>query len=620
MGNGRDAVKWANWSINWNYSHLQTLHDLILRQSLATTLLLGVVLFTLNVQAAVRVEIEGLPTELETNTRAFLTLVERARRVEEEDEDEPMSASIVRRLYARASEEIKLSLQPYGYYKPVIQSRLESLPQAGADKTPDFLAHFIVSLGPRTRYRHINLEVQGSARNIPAVEGLLQSPGIAAEQPLLHAEYNTLKTQLQQLSYRAGYLDAQYAAAELKIYPDLDVADVTLTLDGGEPYFFGSVSIEQDVLEDEFIARYIKIRAGEPFNTERLIDLQLSLSRSAYFANVAIDVRRADATDHRIPVVLRANPIKPQKYTAKLGFGTDTGPRAGLGLEIRRLNRFGHQLDTDIQGSSRRTALGAEYRLPIYDVDTDHLAFFLNIEEDEVADADTNEISIGTRLENNWWVFRRQMYLRFRTENFKFGAGPTEEATLLTPGIELHYQTADDLAYTRRGFSTTFDIHGGIESLITDTTFLQSTLSAHVVLPLASRARLLLRGQVGFTNTDNFDELPPSERFYAGGDHSVRGYAYESLTPEDENGNEIGGRYLSTGSIEVDYLVRGNLGFAAFYDLGNATRDLRSDFKAAVGLGLRYRTQIGMIRIDLAHPLNDDDTDIRLHLTVGPDL
>ncbi|MFT7219065.1 MAG: translocation and assembly module TamA [Candidatus Azotimanducaceae bacterium] len=106
---------------------------------------------------------------------------------------------------------------------------------------------------------------------------------------------------------------------------------------------------------------------------------------------------------------------------------------------------------------------------------------------------------------------------------------------------------------------------------------------------------------------------------YTGGDRSVRGYAHESLTPIDDEGNEIGGRYLSSASIEVDDMLRGDLGIAAFYDLGNATRDLQGDFKSAISIGFRYRTQIGMIRIDLAHPL-DDDVSFRLHLTVGSDL
>lgn len=589
-----------------------------MRRSLAAALVLGLMLFYADAGAAIRVEIEGLPAELETNARAYLTLFERARRVAEDDEQ--LSVSTTRRLYARAVDEIKLSLQPFGYYKPVIKSRLDEQPGTAGDEIPDFVAHFSITLGPQTQFRQITVEVLGSAAELSEIKDALKVPGIATGQPLSHPAYDELKARLLQLSYRAGYLDADYATAALKVFPNINVADATLILDGGKRYFFGQVTIEQDILAPAFVERYIKIQPGEPFNTERLIDLQLSLADSAYFTGITIDVRRAEAIDNHIPVVLSPKPAKRRKYSTSLGFGTDTGPRAGAGLQVRWLNRLGHRFETNVQGSSQQLALGAEYRLPIYDVDTDQLAFFFNVEDDQVADADTSEISIGTRLESNWWIFRRQLYLRLRSESFSFGDEPSDRATLLTPGIELSYQRVDDITYTRKGFSASLDIHGGIESPLTETTFLQTRLSAHSVIPLASRARLLLRGEVGFTNTKHFDELPPSERFYTGGDRSVRGYAYESLTPIDDKGNEIGGRYLSNASIEVDYLVRGNLGVAAFYDTGNATRELQTDFKSAIGVGFRYRTQIGMIRIDLAHPLDDDSSNFRLHLTVGPDL
>jgi translocation and assembly module TamA len=589
-----------------------------IRWSLATTLLAGLVLFCVGADAAIRVEIDGLPAELETNARAYLTLVERERRVAADEER--MSATTIKRLYARSAEEIKLSLQPFGYYQVVVNSQLEELPASVSDEPSDFTATFSVNLGSRTHFRLITIEVLGSAATLPEVEAALKMPGIVSDQPLLHGAYDNLKARLLQLVYRAGYLDAGFSTAELKVYPDMGVADATLIIDGGEPYFFGPITIEQDILAPEFVARYVKISPGEPFNSERLIDLQLSLADSAYFAGIGIDVRRADAIDYHIPVVLHPRPGKARRYTTSLGFGTDTGVRAGLGLQVRRLNRLGHQFKSNVQGSSRQIALGAEYRLPIYEVDTDHLAFFVNVENGEIADADSSELSIGARLENNWWIFRRQLYLRLRSETFQFGDEPSDRASLLTPGIELSYQVADDLTFTRKGFSASLDIHGGIESPLTETTFLQARFATLAVLPLASRARLLIRGEVGFTSTKHFDELPPSERFYTGGDRSVRGYAYESLGPKDDRGNEIGGRYLSNGSIEVDYLVRGDLGLAAFYDMGNTTSELQADFKAAIGVGLRYRTQIGLIRIDFAHPLDDDDTNFRLHLTVGPDL
>lgn len=222
--------------------------------------------------------------------RAYLTLIERARRITEDDER--ISASTVRRIYARATEEIKLSLQPLGYYNSVIKGRLEELPGTAPDGSLDFLAHFTIDPGPQTHFRQVIFDVLGPAAELPQIKRILKVQGIASGQPLSHAAYDDLKAQLQKLLYRAGYLDAGFSTAELKVYPSINVADVTLVLDGGEPYFFGPVTIEQDILDPAFVDRYVKIRPGEPFNTERLIDLQLKLAESAYFAGIAIDVLR----------------------------------------------------------------------------------------------------------------------------------------------------------------------------------------------------------------------------------------------------------------------------------------------------------------------------------------
>jgi translocation and assembly module TamA len=140
------------------------------------------------------------------------------------------------------------------------------------------------------------------------------------------------------------------------------------------------------------------------------------------------------------------------------------------------------------------------------------------------------------------------------------------------------------------------------------------------VFPLGARGRLLLRGEAGVTEAANFADLPPSQRFFTGGDRTVRGYGFEELSPEDEFGNDIGGQYLLVGSVEADYLVWGNFGVAAFFDTGNAMNSTSGDLASGVGLGLRYRSPVGMIRIDFAHPLDDPEQNFRLHITLGPDL
>ena len=115
-------------------------------------------------------------------------------------------------------------------------------------------------------------------------------------------------------------------------------------------------------------------------------------------------------------------------------------------------------------------------------------------------------------------------------------------------------------------------------------------------------------------------ELPASVRFFAGGDNSVRGYDFESLGPIDATGAVIGGSYLVDVSLEVDRLFRDKWAVAMFVDGGDAFNDTHIKLKTGVGIGLRWYSPVGPIRLDFAHPLDDPDKSFRIHISLGPDL
>jgi translocation and assembly module TamA len=161
-----------------------------------------------------------------------------------------------------------------------------------------------------------------------------------------------------------------------------------------------------------------------------------------------------------------------------------------------------------------------------------------------------------------------------------------------------------------------------VEGLISDTSFAQIYGHTKWVFGLWSGARLLTRVEAGFTAIDELDTLPASVRFFAGGDTSVRGYAYKSLGPTDPLGNVVGGENLLVGSIEFDQKIAESWAVAAFIDSGNAYDEVK-DFNTAtgVGIGIRWFSPLGPIRIDVAVPLEKDaPDDYRFHITLGPDL
>ena len=554
----------------------------------------------------VEIVVNGVDDELQKNVLAHLSLNRLA------TGSKPQSANAVRRLYKRVEDEVATALQAYGYYQPTVAVDLQELEAWSLTLT--------IKPGDQVQLRNVVLELRGQGRDEASLNKIVNKSSLRAGVSLSHAEYETYKSSMRSRAYAIGYLDAQFTKHELRVFPGQARADVVLSFDTGERYFFGPITVQQDTLNPEFVQRFVKPRQGDPFEGAKLIQMQLALSETNYFSGVSIDVQREAVADFQIPVTVTAEPRKAAKYDFSLGFGTDTGPRVGIGADFRRVNRRGHRFKNQLQVSSVASTLASQYIIPIGDVSSEFLDFSANVEQEKVNEVDVTEYRIGSSLNQNRWGGRRRLGLDLTHENWAFGDNPSNTATLLVPSIDFTKKNADDPFFARRGYSGTVRLLGGVEDVGSDVSFMQLQLFAKAVLPLFEQSRLLLRGEFGATTTDVFDALPPSLRFFAGGAQSVRGYGYKDLSPTDLDGNRTGGKYLAAVSAEVDYMVYNNIGVALFVDAGDATRQPLQSLKVGAGLGFRYRSPVGMLRIDLAHPFDDPDNDFRVHLSFGIDL
>lgn len=221
---------------------------------------------------------------------------------------------------------------------------------------------------------------------------------------------------------------------------------------------------------------------------------------------------------------------------------------------------------------------------------------------------------------DNGWI--RTLFLDLRLEDYTAGTLDDGYSKLLTPGISFTFIEEDFPPRPLIGHRSTALTRGAVEGLISDTSFLQVYGNTKWVFKLWPGGRLLPRAEAGFTMIDELDTLPASVRFFAGGDTSVRGYAYNSLGPTDPLGAVVGGENLLVGSVEIDQLIADNWALAAFIDSGNAYNEL-ADFDTAtgVGAGIRWISPLGPIRFDVAIPLEQGAADdYRIHITLGPDL
>ncbi|MDF1529045.1 MAG: BamA/TamA family outer membrane protein, partial [Sedimenticola sp.] len=163
------------------------------------------------------------------------------------------------------------------------------------------------------------------------------------------------------------------------------------------------------------------------------------------------------------------------------------------------------------------------------------------------------------------------------------------------------------------------ELKGAEEALFSDVRFFQLQAAAKWIYPLGA-GRLLIRGDTGLTLTEDFEKLPASYRFFAGGDQSVRGYGYQALGPKNTDGTVVGGRYLLSGSVEYEYPIKDDWSAALFVDAGNAVDGWNEELKRSAGVGLRWRSPVGPIRLDLAIPEDTSEDSFRIHFSMGADL
>jgi translocation and assembly module TamA len=550
------------------------------------------------------VDIRGLNDEAAQNVRLHIGL---------QPDDPPRSEAHLGRLYRDAPNQIREALQALGYYQAGITSDLQQRDNV-------WHATFAVNPGAPVRIVRLDLRIDlVDGDRDPVLTGLIDAFPLKRNDVLNHGLYEQGKRRWRSMAAERGYFDSRLVKHEVLVDAGNNTAVVTLHLAAGPRYRLGQVRFIQDDFDSGYLHRLIPFKAGAAYHDDDIAALRTALENSDHFNSVDVEVMREQVENHVLPVEVRLGVRPKHKLTAGAGFGTDTGARLNLGWENRRINRSGHRLRTEIALTQISTGLGAVYEIPLENPLREKLEFTASWLDESNDTADSTISLVGarrTKVRGNWL---ETVYLNLLNESYSVGTD-AGSATLLLPGINWARTRTDDRFTPRRGDRVTLELKGTDTFLGSDTRFVQARLTGKLVRSLGERDRLLMRGEVGASVVGDFSELPASQRFYAGGDQSVRGYDYNSLGPLDANGDVTGGRHLMVGSLEYERRFFKKWGVAAFYDIGNAMNGFGDDLKHGAGIGLRWLTPIGPIRADLAVALDDPGGAIRLHLYLGPDL
>ena len=522
----------------------------------------------------------------------------------------------LKRFAEQAENKTRTALEPFGYYAPVITVAVEP---AGKD------TRLLVTVvpGEPVRLTDISVTLTGQGQEEKPLLRLAASFPLKRGDVLQQQKYEEAKGALISVARDLGYLEAEFSRHEIRIARAATAASIELVLNTGEKHFFGATLINGATeYPDRFLRRHLTYRSGDPFSYARLGETQRNFSNSERFKEVTITPVIRDADALRVPVTIQLKAGPPKSLRPGIGYGTDTGAR--FTARYRDLNMFhlGHELYSHLFVAERLKGLVTGYIIPSSRDVRSSTTLQLNLQREDTAVYFSRIAALELARNRSFGTGKLgTAYVKAQYEEYIVGVQDST-SKLLLPGVRFVDDHYDNPIRPRRGFRYALELRGTHPVLGSDTVLVQGLVEGSHLLPLPWRLSLQTRAKGGVTLlSDPLRDLPPSLRFFTGGDQSVRGYSYKSLGPRDASGQVVGGKQLLTTSIELERALFKNWGVSVFFDAGN-TFNSYSDVTLfqGTGVGLHYYTAVGGLNLSVARPLDRDKPSIHLHFTVGFEL
>jgi len=557
-------------------------------------------------------------------------LNERLRSLSEsiQDEDDPPASLIhLRRRALRDQERFLEVLRAEGYFDAAVEFRI------AGEQEPAALT-FTAEPGPRYTLGPVELDFRndrGSDKPRLPKDVL----PIQAGQPARSAPIKEAHSAILDHLRRRGYPFPKLAERRVVVDHDHRTVTVTFVVDPGPAAQFGEVIMTGlKSVKEQVVRQALPWEPGDDYNQEQLDEARRELYDLGLFSTARVSLAaRAVGEDGRVPVSVDVSERKHQTVAAGAEFRTDEGPAVQARWEHRNIQGLGRDLSLSvILGTELRDAL-VRYRLNRFRREDQSLTLSADIaqEEREAFDSDHVELAgvLDRRLSETLTVGTGLAIRISETEQL----GESETHQLLYSPNKLAWDRSNDRLDPTRGFRLTTRWAPYVDPFGELVAFLKTDVTVSHYWPLAERpgpegnpqddwiiaTRLKLGALVG----EGLFDVPADLRFYAGGGGSIRGFPFETVSPLDRN-DPIGGRSLVEVSFEVRKKITHEIGVVAFVDGGSAFESTFPDFgetlRWGAGVGLRYHTPLGPLRLDVATPINRReaiDERVQVYLSIG---
>ena len=557
----------------------------------------------------------------------------------EEAEEPPGAAGLVRRA-EQDRERMLTALRSFGYYAGEVDVTVAGMAlgtedliqrvEAMAGEEP-LSVSVTVTLGPL--YTFGRFEILDAATGLPELEVPIDQSAldIAEGNPARAAVVLGAQTQVVNQMRRAGYPFAAVPDRRVVVDHATQQMEVTLTVEPGSYAVFGDIAVEGlEEVDEEFVRDRFDVAAGDPYSPAAVRGLRDNLAGLEVFAGVRVDTADALDADGRLPVTVQVT----ERARRVIGFGADFATSEGFGARAYwgHRNLFGRAESLRIQAEAGRIAendladidfgLSLRYRVP--DFLTRDQAFRAEIvAQRENPDAFRREAIEATVAVDRQITDTLQLSAGLKAEYSEVEDSGTEaeRVVLVSLPLALRLDTTDDLLDPTRGYRVALTA----EPFSVDRTFLRSELAASTSyegfgggdLVLAARTRL------GSVVGEALLDVPNDKRFYSGGGGSVRGFSFQGIGPRAGDGDPLGGRSLFEIGVEARVRITDEIGLVPFIEGGQVFEDafpaFDEELRFGAGLGLRYYTDFGPLRLDVAVPIDkrEEDDDFQFYVSIG---
>jgi len=551
-----------------------------------------------------RVELDG-PRALADTLSASLGLVRW-------QSYEDMTQDLFDRLAREAIGEAHEAAATEGYFSAGVDIAVDT------SRTPAVVTVHVTP-GDATHIREVDLHVTGPASEDPAA-GAQAIDKVRGEWRLpigaifRQSAWTTSKERAVATLAAQRYAAAKLASSEAYIDPEARAADLHVEIDSGPPFHVGPLQVQGTRRYDESLVRnYSTLQRGAPYALADLDQYVRRLNATGYFASVhaVIDTDPAHADD--APVTVSVIEAPPKRLETGVGFSTDTRLRASLNYRDVDFANRALQFTTDL--SIEQALQNASVRLVRPPDERGwSLAGTFSVQRTDISGLITDTTSIGGQRisldERNQWQYGPA----FIVDRQKPTGGEIIDSHALYVDVQRAWRRMDDLAAPTRGYATLVEIGAGVPG-VSSRNFGRVVARFAGWHPIDRDDDLSMRLEGGVVIASSRKGVPSTLLFRTGGDQTVRGYAFNSLGLREGDAT-LPGRYYALASVEATHWFREALGGAVFVDAGNAA-DKPTDLEPALGygVGLRVRTPIGPLRLDVAYGARAHG--VRVHFSVG---